>query len=194
MTRVEMILTFAPLIAFCWITFYLVWMTAALFAKRTAERATWWNGWWIWFPVAALMFVLRRAILSSASTRLWQVTPHLGLVADTLTVIGLLITLCARRALGTNWSANVVFKERHELIEGGPYRFVRHPIYSGVLLMLFGTMLVWGRLVGVVAFVVIIAGLSVKASLEERLLMSHFPEAYAQYRRRVRAAIIPFVI
>jgi protein-S-isoprenylcysteine O-methyltransferase Ste14 len=189
-----MILTFAPLIAFCWITFYLVWMTAALFTKRTAERATWWNGWWIWFPVAALMFLMRRAILFSASARLWQVSLPLRTVADAVTVIGLLITLWSRRELGTNWSSSVVFKEEHQLIERGPYRFVRHPIYSGVLLMLFGTMLVWGRLVGVIAFAVIVGGLSMKASLEERLLMRHFPEAYARYRRRVKAAIIPFVI
>jgi protein-S-isoprenylcysteine O-methyltransferase Ste14 len=189
-----MSLMFAPIIALCWITFYVVWMIAALFTKHTAERTAWRRGWWVWFPVAAFMFVARRAILFAASAALWQVTPLLGIVADATTVIGLLITLWARRMLGTNWSASVVFKERHELIEGGPYRFVRHPIYSGVLLMLFGTMLVWGRLVGVVAFVAIVVGLSVKASLEERLLMRHFPEAYARYRQRVRAAVIPFVI
>jgi protein-S-isoprenylcysteine O-methyltransferase Ste14 len=187
-------LTFAPIIAFCWITFYVVWMIAALFTKRTAERAAWRHGRWIWLPVAAFMFVVRRAILSSGSVVLWHATPLLGIIADAITVIGLLITLWARLVLGSNWSASVVFKERHVLIEDGPYRFVRHPIYSGVLLMVFGTMLLWGRLVGVVAFVVVIVGLSVKASLEERLLTSHFPDAYARYRRRVKAAVIPFVI
>src|SRR5262249_61858300 len=114
--------------------------------------------------------------------------------ADAVPVLRLLIAAWAGWVLGRNWSSNVVFKERHELIEGGPYHFVRHPIYSGVLLMLFGTMLVWGRLVGVVAFIVVIAGLSVKATLEERLLIRHFPESYARYRQRVRAAVIPFVI
>jgi protein-S-isoprenylcysteine O-methyltransferase Ste14 len=186
--------TFRAIIALCWITFYVVWSVAALFTKRTAERTAWRRGWWIWFPVAGVMFLARRAILFSVGAVLWQVTPLLGIASDAITVIGLLITLWARRMLGTNWSASVVFKERHELIEGGPYRFVRHPIYSGVLLMLLGTMLLWGRLVGVVAFVAIMVGLSVKASLEERLLMKHFPDAYAGYRRQVRAAIIPFVI
>ncbi len=82
-------LTFAPIIAFCWITFYVVWMIAALFTKRTAERTAWRRGWWIWFPVAAFMFVVRRAILFSVSAALWQVTPLLGIVADAMTVIGL---------------------------------------------------------------------------------------------------------
>jgi protein-S-isoprenylcysteine O-methyltransferase Ste14 len=182
-----------PIIASCWIIFYVVWVIGALFTKRTAERAVSWLGWWTWVPVAALIFALRRAILFSAGAVLWQVTPRLRIVADAVTITGFLITLWARRTLGTNWSANVVFKERHELIEGGPYRFVRHPIYSGVLLMLFGTMLVWGKLVGVVAFVVIMAGLSVKAFLEERLLTKHFPDSYPRYRARVKSAIIPFI-
>ena len=186
-------LTFAP-IAFCWITFYVVWMVAALFTKRTAERTEWQRVWWVWVAVAAFMFVIRRAVMSSTSAVLWQLTPLLSIIADAITAIGLLVTLWARRTLGTNWSSSVVFKERHELIERGPYRFVRHPIYSSVLLMVFGTMLVWRRLVGVIAFVVIVVGLSVKAFLEERLLMRHFPEAYARYRRRVRSAVIPFVV
>jgi protein-S-isoprenylcysteine O-methyltransferase Ste14 len=186
-------LTFA-ILAVCWITFYAVWMIAALFTKRTAERTAWWRGWWIWFPLAALMFVARRALVFSASARLWQPTPLLGMFADAVTMFGLVIAVWARRVLGTNWSSSVVFKERHELVERGPYRFVRHPIYSGVLLMLFGTMLVWGRLVGLAGFVLVIAGLAVKARLEERLMLKHFPDAYASYRRRVRAAVIPFVI
>jgi protein-S-isoprenylcysteine O-methyltransferase Ste14 len=187
-------LTFATIIACCWITFYVVWLIAALFTKRTAERTAWRRGWWIWIPVAASMFTFRHTVWSSASAVLWHATPLLGIVADATTLVGLVITLWARRTLGTNWSASVVFKERHELIEGGPYRFARHPIYSGVLLMLFGTMLLWGRLGGVVAFVVIAFALRVKASLEERLLVRHFPEAYAEYRQRVRAAVIPFVV
>lgn len=77
------------------------------------------------------------------------------------------------------------------MIERGPYRFVRHPIYTGVLLMVLGSVTLWGRMewLGIS-----IAGLSVKARREERLLTKHFPEAYPRYRERVKAAIIPFVI
>jgi protein-S-isoprenylcysteine O-methyltransferase Ste14 len=86
-----------------------------------------------------------------------------------------------------------VFKEQHELIERGPYRFVRHPIYSGVLLMLFGTMLLSGTIAGVIVVVITVAALSVKARREERLLTKHFPDSYPRYRERVKSAIIPFV-
>lgn len=75
---------------------------------------------------------------------LWHWTPTVGLVADAIKGIGLVVTLWARLILGGNWSATVEFKERHELIERGPYRVVRHPIYSGVLLMVLGTAILWG--------------------------------------------------
>ncbi len=74
------------------------------------------------------------------------------------------------------------------------YRFVRHPIYTGVILMVLGPAILWGRIVGVIVLSVSIVGLSVKAHREERLLTKHFPEAYARYRARGTAAIIPFLI
>jgi protein-S-isoprenylcysteine O-methyltransferase Ste14 len=183
-----------PFIAVCWLAFFAVWIIAAFFTKRTAERAGWWSGWWIWLALAAIIVARRRSLPFSGGAILWHPTPAVGIVADTITSVGLLVTVWARVVLGGNWSSNVVLKERHELIQRGPYRVVRHPIYTGVLLMLLGTMLLWGRVVGVVLFGISVAGLSVKASLEERLLMKHFPETYQRYRERVKAAIIPFVV
>ena len=63
-----------------------------------------------------------------------------------LTAGGLGFTMWARRALGTNWSAWPGLKKDHELVERGPYRLVRHPIYTGLLLAIFGTCLAGGRL------------------------------------------------
>lgn len=88
----------------------------------------------------------------------------------------------------------MVFKEHHELIGRGPYRYVRHPIYTGVLLMLLGTVILFGRSMGLILWGVSVAGFRVKARQEERLLTKHFPTAYPRYRARVRAALIPFVI
>jgi protein-S-isoprenylcysteine O-methyltransferase len=114
---------------------------------------------------------------------------YIGLV---LTAGGLGFTIWARRVLGTNWSAMPTIKKDHELIERGPYRLVRHPIYTGLLLAMFGTCLAGGRvwnayMVGMAALVLI-----VKLKAEEALLAGQFPEAYLEYRRRVKA-IIPFL-
>jgi Isoprenylcysteine carboxyl methyltransferase (ICMT) family len=70
----------------------------------------------------------------------------------------LLLALWARVTIGRNWSASVTLKKGHELIRTGPYALVRHPIYSGFLLMIIGTMIFIGRLVGIIVVAATIAG------------------------------------
>ncbi|MHB8421103.1 MAG: methyltransferase family protein [Myxococcales bacterium] len=109
-----------------------------------------------------------------------------------LTALGIAVAIEARVALGRNWSGRVTVKEGHELIERGPYRLVRHPIYSGLLLALTGTALLQAQpadLGGVATFGIAFA---LKIRLEERFLSAEFGEAYASYRKRVKA-LIPFV-
>jgi len=116
-----------------------------------------------------------------------------GVVADLIAVAGLIVMLWARKTLGANWSSEVVLKQNHELIERGPYAYVRHPIYTGVILMALGTMILFARLSGFVAWVIFVFGFWLKAREEERLLAKHFPEAYPTYKARVKA-VIPFVL
>ncbi|MGA3145773.1 MAG: isoprenylcysteine carboxylmethyltransferase family protein, partial [Verrucomicrobiota bacterium] len=97
-----------------------------------------------------------------------------------------------RSGLGGNWSGSVTFKENHELIVRGPYRFVRHPIYTGILLMILGTAIISGR---AVAFLALIIGFLIywqRLRQEEALLTKHFPETYPGYKSRTKA-LIPFL-
>jgi protein-S-isoprenylcysteine O-methyltransferase Ste14 len=64
---------------------------------------------------------------------------------------GFLFTVWARRHLGRNWSGIVTVKQDHELVESGPYGWVRHPIYTGLLLAFIGTALARGEWRGVLA-------------------------------------------
>jgi protein-S-isoprenylcysteine O-methyltransferase Ste14 len=181
-------------IAACWVVFFAVWFVAAWFTKRTVERSRSWVRWAVWI-VAALLVAARsdwRPFATGVS--LWRATPGLAVVASAITATGLSIALWARAILGGNWSGAIVLKEGHELIDRGPYAFVRHPIYTGVLLMVVGTVTFWGTQAGVMLFAMVTAGLIVKASSEESLLAKHFPETYPRYRARVRARIIPFVL
>jgi protein-S-isoprenylcysteine O-methyltransferase Ste14 len=83
-------------------------------------------------------------------------------------------------------------KKDHELIERGPYRLVRHPIYTGLLLAIFGTCLAGGRVWNLSIVVMAALLLIVKLKAEETLLARQFLDAYLQYQRRVKA-IIPFL-
>jgi protein-S-isoprenylcysteine O-methyltransferase Ste14 len=101
--------------------------------------------------------------------------------------------LWARFTLGRNWSADVVLKQDHELIVRGPYRYVRHPIYSGGLLMMMGWAVWSGHFVSWISLVVVLVILWLKASAEEKLMTEHFGSAYREYKKRVKA-LIPYVV
>jgi len=87
----------------------------------------------------------------------------------------------------------VTLKEGHELVERGPYRFVRHPIYTGILTMFFATALAQGHLSGFLGTLLMFVSFWIKLRDEEKLMLQQFPERYADYRRRAKR-IIPFVL
>jgi protein-S-isoprenylcysteine O-methyltransferase Ste14 len=123
------------------------------------------------------------------------VLPHTlvtGIVADVLALVGLSLAIWARVTLGGNWSARVTLKENHELIQRGPYRLVRHPIYSGLLLMILGTAVLAGRVGGFIALAFCFCGFWVKLRQEERLLAQHL-SGYSEYMRRTKA-LVPFIL
>jgi protein-S-isoprenylcysteine O-methyltransferase Ste14 len=112
--------------------------------------------------------------------------PVAGLV---LLAAGLAFAIWARRHLGRNWSASVVVKEDHALIRTGPYRRVRHPIYTGMLLAFLGTVIAVGQWRGLIGFVLVLLSFLLKSRMEEARMAETFPE-YADYRLHT-AALIP---
>ena len=178
---------FDIVIALCWGALIVAWAVSALFVKRTIERSP--ERAWLWtlIPLMAFFAIVRRA--AGLQQTLWPRTTTVGVLADLLTIAGLVVALWARVTLGRNWSGRVVFKEDHELIQRGPYAYVRHPIYSGILLMGLGAAVEFGRLSGFLLVAATTAALALKWQSEERLMTRHFPEAYPEYRRRVKALI-----
>ena len=174
-------------IALCWAVFLVVWAVSALFVKRTVERSL--GGTRLVLLASAIFILGVVRWIPGLHQALWTRTAAIGALADFLAVTGLIVTLWARAALGRNWSGTIAFKEGHELIQRGPYAYVRHPIYSGLLLMGLGTAIAADRLSSFVFLAAVFVFLAIKAHFEEELMTRHFPEAYAQYRRRVRALI-----
>ncbi len=119
--------------------------------------------------------------------KIWIIWTGVGLVA-----IGLGFAAWARLHLGRLWSGRVTLKEHHQIIRTGPYAFVRHPIYTGLVLALVGTALAKLTLAAITGLVLLTIGLMIKIRQEERLLTQHFGDAYESYRRDVRA-LIPYV-
>lgn len=100
-----------------------------------------------------------------------------------LTFVGAGIAIWARYSLGQYWSARVTLKVDHRLIRSGPYAYVRHPLYSGLLVAMAGTALVVGEWRALIALLVTILEFSRKATKEEALLSTEFNDEYQEYRK-----------
>jgi protein-S-isoprenylcysteine O-methyltransferase Ste14 len=124
--------------------------------------------------------------------RLWRPTPAREWLAAAVVAAGLAVTVWARAALGRNWDGCVAFKQGHVLVVSGPYRYVRHPIYSGLFVMALGTAMLGAWSWGFALAALLLVSFWFKLRAEERLLTEHFPDAYPAYRRRVKA-LIPYV-
>jgi protein-S-isoprenylcysteine O-methyltransferase Ste14 len=106
----------------------------------------------------------------------------LGLV---FLMIATVFTIWARLVLGIMWSGAPAVKQKHQLRTGGPYSITRHPIYTGILGMLLGSMLVAGGGRWIVPFPVFLVLLEIKVRIEERFMLAEFPDDYPRYRQRV---------
>jgi protein-S-isoprenylcysteine O-methyltransferase len=183
------------IIAICWGLFAVVWILAALSTKRTAYRETSFQrfrymvpiviGWILVFRGHRFGYPLNVRIISRAHPVL--------IAAVILCIFGVALCVWARAILGRNWSGTVTLKEGHELVMRGPYRLVRHPIYTGFFAMLAATAIFQGHIAGIIGLILIFISLWIKLSGEEQLMLKQFPDQYAAYQQQVKR-LIPFVL
>lgn len=100
-----------------------------------------------------------------------------------MTGAGLLFSIWARFHLGKFWSAMVVLKEDHRLIRTGPYRFVRHPIYTGFLSAAAGSALAAYTPAAIIGLAMIWISIFFKLKREEALLLGEFGDEYREYQK-----------
>jgi protein-S-isoprenylcysteine O-methyltransferase Ste14 len=189
-----MSLVFNSVIGACWAVFVLYWLISASWTKAAAERQNVWCGFVHRIPLVCSYALL--ASLHLPPPMNLPITPHVdwtGALGASICFLGLLVTLWARATLGRNWSSNVTFKQGHELIRTGPYRFVRHPIYTGLLVMALGTALDFGQLRCWLALPLMVIAFLIKLRQEEKLMLRHFPQEYPIYRSQVKA-LVPFIV
>ncbi len=178
-----------------WIAVVIVWLAGAVFTKRTARAQS---------PGSRLLHLV---LAATGFTLVFRPDVNFGLlgwrfIADSppvalaglgLTVAGVAVAVWARVILGANWSAVVTIKQDHQIVRRGPYAVVRHPIYSGGLLALFGTAIAFGEVRGLLGFVLVFIAWGMKSRLEESFLEGQFGADYARYKREVKG-LIPFVL
>jgi protein-S-isoprenylcysteine O-methyltransferase Ste14 len=103
-----------------------------------------------------------------------------------------LFYFCGRLYLGRMWSGAIKIVDDHRLIQSGPYRFLRHPMYTGMLGMCVGTAVVSGQYHALIGVAIAVLAYARKIRIEERILCDEFGDAYATYRRRT-SALVPWL-
>lgn len=168
-----------------WYAFAAYWAITWLRVKRTKTAEPLMGR---LFTIIPLVFAFELLFSNSLrwGTLGWRFLPSaawISWIGIALTTMGTAIAVWARYCIGEYWSARVTLKEGHQIIRSGPYRFVRHPIYTGILLAAAGTAIVVGEWRGTLAVCLLLAAHSLKAWREERLLFTEFGEQYQAYRR-----------
>lgn len=206
MDRGEILRLAALSISIAWLVWAVVWLVTSFKTKRAVYEESLGSRLCYILPIMVSVFLLLVAKASRLGgmfiaagppldwlyIRFIRIFPGVVWIGAPLAIAGILITFWARFHLADNWSASVTLKQDHELVRTGPYRYVRHPIYTGALVAVLGTAFAIGQLRGLFAFALTFFAFWYKSGLEEKLMIENFGDTYRKYRASVKR-LIPFV-
>lgn len=174
-----------------WITWCIYWWISAHGVKPVQREESYGSraGHVVPLMIAAVLLALPPQGIGWLAIQIVPQSIDLSLAGAAITVAGLALTVWARRVLGTNWSSTVTVKREHELITAAPYRYVRHPIYTGLLVGFAGSAVAWGQWRGLLAVALATYALWRKWRIEDRFMRETFGDAYADYATRTPAVI-----
>ena len=179
--------------------FLLYWGISALFVKKSVEKRKFGKFWLLRaiLILVVLYFIFSNGLASQLNYILigklsflanigWQIAGNI------LAVLGLAGALWARITIGRNWSGYVTYKKNHELVTDGPYRYIRHPIYTSVLLMMLGTFLYYGTYFILAMFIMMMITFLLRTKREEKIMIRLFGKKYENYMKKSKS-MIPYV-
>jgi protein-S-isoprenylcysteine O-methyltransferase Ste14 len=169
-----------------WIAFWIYWLVSASTSKVSVP-----GGWRTRLTgVSVVAVFLISGVLRDGGLAVHSVI--LATIGAVLFACGIALAVWARLHLGRNWGMPMTQRAEPELVTSGPYRFVRHPIYSGLLIAMLGTVLV-DNLLGLIVVAVLVGYFYYCGTVEERNLTATFPKAYPEYKSRTKM-LIPFLL
>jgi len=171
-----------------WVAFWIYWLAASVGVKAGQTRWARFAGIRVGIILIILLLLRVRALKGHATT---TNDPWLQGIGLAIFILGLALAIWARVYLGRNWGMPTSTKEDPELVTSGPYRTIRHPIYTGILLAMIGSAIaasVWWLIA-----VALIGGYFIySAFVEERNMTRLFPSAYPEYQQSTKM-LTPFI-
>jgi protein-S-isoprenylcysteine O-methyltransferase Ste14 len=176
------------LISIFWLIFVAYWLVSALSAKKITKRVNSWARYW---TIIIIIFVLILSRIYFSQILIIPPTKIVLIIGTTLCGLGIAFAIWARWHLGKNWSNQPSIQEDHKLVTSGPYRFVRHPIYTGILFAFIGSTLVNDTVAWLVMLVFIVSTFIWRIDKEEKFMMELFSDQYSKYKKYTKK-LIPF--
>src|SRR5579871_946821 len=179
-----------------WLVLFLVWLPGYFTSKRSIDKPNRSRQLVINLClIAGFFLVFSYRALAKTPFFGMQIIPHTvswgiaGMVLDTFSIM---FAIWARITIGRNWSGTVTLQKGHELVQSGPYAFVRHPIYGGMLLAMLGTALTIGLLASFLGILLAATGFLARVQQEDELMAREFTELHSAYKQKTKK-LIPFV-
>jgi protein-S-isoprenylcysteine O-methyltransferase Ste14 len=184
---------FNKVIIVCWIIFWAYWLISAFGSKKNATSQV-----KRFFSIRISIFVLAVILFRFLNVQNYSfqnriVTSNVGLLSAGLIIfiLGLLLAVWARVSLGKNWGMPMTQKQNPELVTAGPYKYIRHPIYSGILVAMLGaaisSSIFWLTIFAITAIYFIYCAVA-----EEKIMIEQFPKDYPAYKGKTNM-LFPFV-
>jgi protein-S-isoprenylcysteine O-methyltransferase Ste14 len=181
----------------CWFIVITYWFISGLSVKKLKNQESFFKRFvQYWLPLIIAIILLGPGEWFGDSLLRENFVPHSDLVGNiglVFCVIGAFIACWSRYLLGKNWSLSVQRKENHELIQNGIYKLLRHPIYTGLLLLFIGNMIIVGDYRGIIAVLLVFISFWFKLLKEEKLLIETFGNQYTEYKNGTKA-LIPYLL
>lgn len=196
------------LIIISWFSYIVYWLVSAIGVKKDkSEKGL--RSWWWSRPVFVIRLFIALIIIASViyfRGKIWifnrnGIIYQLQMVSTSfipaymgaiICFLGIVLAIWARRYLGKNWSPHPALKEGHELVTSGPYSLLRHPIYTGILTSILGSVITTGNLFWLIIFIIVAFNFINRTRIEEGLMKQQFPDQYPEYKKRTWA-LIPYI-
>lgn len=182
---------------FAWLVILVFWMFGAFQTKKTSKQEPFFKRiLWYWFPLIIAGLLLGPGEWFGHTWLRENFIEHtdlVGIIGASIAWLGALLACWSRFVLGKNWSVSVQLKKNHELVKTGPYKIIRHPIYTALLLVFLGNTIIVGDYRGILAMLIVFLSFWRKLKLEEKWLKEYFGESYLNYKAESRA-LFPWVL
>ena len=182
------------------ITWFIVltyWIISGRRAKKVDQQETVFKRFMqYWFPIIIASLLLGPGEWFGHTWLRENFVEHTNLVGTiglSISILGAIIACTSRYLLGNNWSLSVQKKENHQLIQTGMYKVVRHPIYTGLLLLFTGNAIIVGDYRAIIAVIIVFVSFWFKLKKEEQWLTETFGTEYIEYQKQTKA-LIPYLL